>query len=317
MYTQKQIDQIINGIVQLSDSVRGAGLQRQAGLSSVPAPELEQWFEQTFDGPNGLKRIAYAFKEPLKIVMDYQGVGRRILKVDDMPVGEIPAYDKDIPEFAAVRMAQRGAPPQVEWELERLAIPTTKIMVNDKVDYEEIQIRRYPVFDRAKERTGIAIAIAEDREIFQLLETAALVGPNDSIDIGTDPFSKTAFAEAFGIITGNQLAAGAILMHPKDYADILTWNSTDLDQVTLNEIISTGAAGSIWNMPFIVSTKMPIGVAYAVTTPDKLGRIPERKPVELKIFDYVPKAHYAFMAWEQVGFGCHNTQGVVKIYRSA
>jgi hypothetical protein len=43
---------------------------------------------------------------------------------------------------------------------------------------------------------------------------------------------------------------------------------------------------------------------------DKLGRIPERKSVEVKVIDWPVDNRYIISGWEMVGFGLHNTGGI-------
>jgi hypothetical protein len=96
----------------------------------------------------------------------------------------------------------------------------------------------------------------------------------------------------YGYLTAKQLAPGAYLLNPLTFAEILKWDSTDLDQVSLNVVIETGSFGVLFGTRLIVSTRIPANRIYLVTTPDKLGRIPERKAVEVKIFDNIPANQY-------------------------
>ena len=64
--------------------------------------------------------------------------------VDELPQGEIPQYDLDIPEFGAVRIAGRGIPPIHEANIKRIQIPTWSLSVNEVIKWEDITIRRYP-----------------------------------------------------------------------------------------------------------------------------------------------------------------------------
>jgi len=294
----------------------GSQLLKKASVSVVPTiDEKERVFNALLQGPNGLKRIAFAMQVPLKDRLDYVAVGRKLLLIDELPQGEVPQYDLDIPEFGAVKIAARGAAPIVEANIKRVEFPTFPISVNTEVAWEEIQIRRYPAFDRAKERAAIANAIAEDLEIFRLITRAAQVGPNP-ITGGAAPFARNVWVDMFATLTSNQLAPGAYLMHPRRFADILKFSSTEIDQVSLNVIVETGQFGVLHGTRLIVSTKLSDQSLWLVTTPDKLGRIPERKAVEIKVWDNVPQQRYDIVSWEQIGMGIHNTGGVVQYNRT-
>lgn len=316
----KAKDQLLENIVKLVQKQSGGAMGAMTRKASVEVGNIapgqkEELFNFLFTGPNGLKRVAYAMQGPLKELLDYHGLGRRLLKVDPIPQGEIPVYDKDISEFASVRVANYGAPPQVETRVKRILFPTMQLARNARVPYEDIQIRRYPIFDRAKERIAISMAIAEDREIFNLLNVASLVGPNDPVALGTDDFlARSCFARAFGVLASNQLQPAQVVMHPLKYSNLLEYTQDEIDQVTLNATTETGSIGVFMGLQLLVSTKLPDpDVVFMTTTPDKLGRIPLRKELEVKVFDNAPKISFNIVGWELIGFGIHNSYGVVRI----
>ena len=312
--SQGSKDSLLQSIISVIEQETGKSpLERSASVGEV-APEVkERIFSSLFQGPNGLKRVAFAMQKPLKTKLDYVAVGRKILMPDELPQGEVPLYDKDISEFAAVIVGANGQPPIVEAspQIKRLMFPTFPITVDETIKWEEIQVRRYPAFDRAKERASIAGAIAEDINVFGLLEKAAEVGPNE--ELTGNRVSRGILADAKGIIGENQLIPGAIIMNPRQFADVEKWGSDELDQVSLNTITETGSFGSMLGVKLIVSTRVPVGTVYVVTTPDKLGRMPIRKSPEVHVFNNIPNTQFDIVVWSQLGFGIHNTHGVVKI----
>jgi hypothetical protein len=254
-------------------------------------------------------KLTEMMQVPLKNRLDYVAIGRnRMILVDEIPQGEVPIYDLDIPEFGAVTIASRGEPPHFQANIKRLQFPTFPLTIDHELKWEEIQIRRYPAFDRAKERVAISMAIAEDDLIISTLATAVKNGPNTPFTASS--VTRYAIADAFKQILSNQLIVGGIAMNPAQYADILKWNTSDLDQVSVNTIIETGLFGSIFGSRMMVSTRIPAGTVYVFTTPDKLGRLPERKGVEVKIFDNIPRAQYDIVGFEQIGIGVHNCAGI-------
>ncbi|MHA1303729.1 MAG: hypothetical protein ACTSPI_08510, partial [Candidatus Heimdallarchaeaceae archaeon] len=260
--SQDQKDSLLRSIVSVIEKETGKSpLSRQAS-AEVSDEVKERIFSSLFNGPNGLKRVAFAMQKPLKTRLDYVAVGRKILLPDELPQGEPPLYDKDIPEFAAVVVGAHGAPPIVEasQQIKRIMFPTFPITIDETINWEEIQVRRYPAFDRAKERAAISSAIAEDLNVFAVLEKAAEVGPNETLT--GNRVSRAILADAKGIIGSNQLIAGAIIMNPLQYADIEKWQSDELDQVSLNTITETGMFGSILGVKLIVSTRIPVGTVY-------------------------------------------------------
>jgi hypothetical protein len=139
------------------------------------------------------------------------------------------------------------------------------------------------------------MAIAEDDNIFAVIEAAAQLAPDSGgTNRGGAVVAKSHLAAMYGVIASRQLVPGAYVMHPLTYADILNFNSDTLDQVSLNVILETGQFGVIFGTRLIVSTRVPQtsaavsnGIVYLVTTPDKLGRIPEVKsgPISERVFE--------------------------------
>jgi hypothetical protein len=293
------------------------GIDVKAGSPVVPTNalrELESMFEQELQRPDGLRRIAFAMHPVLKRRLDYHAIGRNnVLLVDEITTGDVPFYDVDLPEVGAVFVAGRGEPIRVTSNVTRIQFPTSALPIVHSVNYEELSVRRYPVFDRAKERAAIAVAIGEDDAILGLngvMDAASNVGPNSVVSAAT--LSRFVIAELGKRIVNNQLIFASVIMHPVQYAETWKWSANELDQVTLNKVTETGALGRIFNANLMLSTRVDRDRVYALTTPDKFGRLPERKAVEVKVFDNVPHMRYDILAWEQVGFGVFNTAGVAR-----
>ena len=308
-------------------------LARKASVNASATPvsmeAKEQKFNMYWNAPGGYQRIAFALSGPLKTRLDYVGVGRKLLMVDTIPTGDIPVYDMDMPEFGAVKIAARGQAPVFEQGIKRIGIPTFEVTVNEVIKKQELAVRKYPVFDRAKERAAIAMAIAEDDMIFDLVKSAAVKNPNPTTmatyGSASTSITKADFAEMFGDITERQLIAKTYLLGAKTYADILKWNSQDLDPVSLNIQLETGNFGSIFGVRAIARLDKNYGYdangknqqpVFTLTTPDKLGRLPERKAVEVSIFDNIPKLQYDIIPYEIIGMGIYNCAGVSGRVRS-
>lgn len=304
-------DALIESIISLVR--KSEGFKKEASKEEVGTLTLDQkeaYFNKLWNSPKGLQKVAYAMTGPFKIMLDYNGIGRKLLKVDPIPQGEFPIYDKDIPEFASVVAASHAAPPMIDATSKRVEIPTFKLAVNGKVDFEEIVVRRYNFFDREKTRVAISLAIAEDRQIFGLLSKAAAVGPNAGV---SGALGRATVADAMAIIAGNQLQPATLVMNPTRFAQLQKLGSSDIDPVTLNTIVNTGSIGSFMGLNVLASTKLVGNDVYLTTTPDKLGIIPVRKEAEIGIFNNQPHFCYNVCGWEVIGFGILNTYGIVKI----
>jgi hypothetical protein len=302
-------------MVSASEQAQAFGIDVKAESMTVPTNALaSQIIENMIHTPDGLRKLAFTMHEVLKQRLDYHAIARNnVLVVDEIPTGDVPFYDLDIPEFGAVFLAGRGEPIAVQANVKRIQFPTSAVAALQGVPYEDITIRRYPLFDRAKERVAIAIAITEDDAIIGvggIVETAAAVGPNTVVVAPS--LTRNVLAELWKRITRNQLQVGAYVMHPVQYAEMLKWSANELDQVTLNRQIETGLIGGYYGVPLLISNRVNEGKIFAITTPDKFGRLPERKQVEVKIFDHAPKLRFDILGWEQIGIGVYNTPGVAE-----
>ncbi len=325
-FNRRQRDTFVDSLIAQSSQVddggqglniqAGAGVDVQATSPSAPigafADQKERIFSAEFNRPNGLQRIAFAMHPTLKNRLDYHAIGRNnILVVDEINTGDVPFYDVDLPENTSVFLAGRGEPTRVQAGSKRFQLPTSSLSRIQQVSYEEIPIRRFPIFDRAKERVAISIAIGEDDAILGVggvVDIASQVGPNTPV-VGTT-LNRLVIADAGGQILDRQLQVGAILMHTSKYKDVWKWSQNELDQVSLNKLIAPGYIGTYLGARLLISTRVPRDKVFIITTPDKLGRLSERKAVEVKIFDNVPNQAYDILGWELIGLGIYNPAGV-------
>ena len=311
--TKKQKEAVLDAIVRTASTFNQEGVDVTAA-SPVAGAGLAQLVEQELGRPGGMNRVAFAMHPVLKNRLDYLAIGRQnLLVLDEITTGDVTVYDLDIPEYGAVATAGRGEPVQFFSNVTRFAVPTGDLSAVQQVQYGDVVTRRYPLFDRAKERVAIAMAIAEDDAILGaggVVDVAA--GKSVNGTISSSNVNRYLFADLYGKIVQNQLAIKSYLMHPILYAQILKWSANELDQVSLNHVIETGTVGSLLGQQLLLSTRVDKTKIYGLTTPDKLGRLPERKAVEVKVFDDVLKLRFAIMGWEHVGFTVWNTSGVAQ-----
>jgi len=148
----------------------------------------------------------------------------------------------------AVAIGARGTPPMMEGNFRRILINTYSITVKSSLHYEELPIRRFPVFDRMKERVAISMAIKEDDQILTLLEDgltqSIAAGYDQTVTNSTAELSKANILSIYGMLLSNGLTPGAFVTHPMRYASgILSFGQADIDQASLNVIIETGQFG--------------------------------------------------------------------------
>lgn len=313
--TAEQLQDIITTAMEKGTNPNSneGSLKKKASLTLTERDQLVQTMLNDPSG-RGLRRIAYAMTEPLRKKLDYVGIGRKFLMTDLIPQGAAPYYDGDFDEVLGTKLGARGNPPTIESWSTRTEIPTFEIATVRSIKYAEINIRRFDVLNRAKDRAAMELKLAEDTEIFSVLDTAATASGNDTAISGD--ITRSALAESFSDIENNRLLVGNILMNPTSFKGIRKFNRDDLDQVNFQSLLETGLLGSIFGTPIYVSTLVSATKIYIMTRKEQFGRIPIRYDVEIKPFDFPPERAIFFSIYENLGVAVYNNDGIATITRS-
>jgi len=107
---------------------------------------------QALQTESGLKRIAANMANPVRFKLDYKGIFRKFVIVEQMPDGVPLIWDKDLPLVPAVKVGKGGSPRIIEMRGKRVEVTAFEIAARVKVPYEELFTRRYRALDRAKDR---------------------------------------------------------------------------------------------------------------------------------------------------------------------
>lgn len=93
--------------------------------------------------------------------LDYKGIFRKFVIVEQMPDGVPLIFDKDLPAVPAVKVGKGGSPRMIEMRGKRVELTAFEIAARVKVPYEELFTRRYRALDRAKDRQHKATLIVK------------------------------------------------------------------------------------------------------------------------------------------------------------
>ena len=76
---------------------RVVGHDYSSGICNRCGKKNNYWkINNALSSSSGLLKIAKAMASPLKVPLDYKGIGRKLFKVDNLPSDEPPVYDKDL-----------------------------------------------------------------------------------------------------------------------------------------------------------------------------------------------------------------------------
>jgi hypothetical protein len=76
-------------------------LRRGRRVRSVITADREAMIAQALDSPEGRDTLAQAMIEPIRRSMDYQGIGRSLLMVDELPTGAYARYERELGQRVA------------------------------------------------------------------------------------------------------------------------------------------------------------------------------------------------------------------------
>lgn len=283
--------------------------------SSVPTytdEQREQLLQSALMTQQGKIALGQAMANPIRRRLDYQGVGRKALKVDPLPQGALPVYDKDI-TVEAVVVSSNGSAPESRIQGDRVTVPEFEIVANPTVRIAEVKRRRFNVIDRAQQKARQMIQAQEDANIFQALDVASTI--ENTATTLTGELNKIELLTMKEEIDRWDLVTSKYFMHIRQFTNILNWESaggtnSQVDPVTQREVLQTGLFGHIWGADIIVSRVVPVGTVYACADPEFVGVMPIRQDIEVIPADEPKLLKLGWVVSEIVGVGILNPRGV-------
>lgn len=279
-------------------------------MSELTNDQKEYLISKALETEEGRVALAQAMANPIRISLDYQGVGRKLLVVDPLPQGALPVYDKDVDARAFV-ISKRGQVPDQVIEADRIQVPTFEIVSYPQVRFSQVKERRFNVIDRAQQRAKSDIMAVEDAEIFNLLDAAA--DSVNGVTISTGGLTRTALTQAFREIEKHDLVVTKIVMNASAFADIRAWGQNEFDPVTQHEVLQTGLFGHIWTADILISKKVPMNTVYVLADPEFVGVMPIRQDVQVIPADKPEELRLGWVIYEEIGLAVVNSLAIAKI----
>jgi len=291
-------------------------------VSNLFTEEEKTHLINKFASPNVRLAIGQAMASPLKTFLEYKGVMRRALKVDPMAPGAVPIYDRDTEEISAEAIASQSAITQTKIIGERIMVPVFEIAANPTIKLREVKIRRFNIIDRIQVRTRQFMQEAEDATIINLLNTASTL-VNSAISVNTS--TSGTGANSLGYIQRKDLVKLAREIEQHDlfavsmffsiyrYADIKQWGTTELDLVTMKQVIDTGLVAQLHGQNIYVTKKMAHNTVLCTSDPDYVGVMPVYQDIEVIPADLPWETAFGWAFTELIGMTVFNPKGVSKL----
>jgi len=274
------------------------------------ANKRESALAQALQTESGIRRIAANMANPVRFKLDYKGIFRKFVIVEQMPDGVPLIFDKDLPAVPAVKVAKGGSPRMIEMRGKRVELFAFEIAARVKVPYEELFTRRYRALDRAKDRLIEGIELREDLIGFALINTASTLVNTPVTTAGQ--FDRNLLAKMFTPIEANRLPVASVLMSPSATQGIRRLEFQDLDQVGMQEVRETGYLGNYWGADFYVSDQIPAGTAYTMASPKFFGWMPIRKDTDVIPADDPDNLRLGFVGYELLAITIFNALGAMQ-----
>lgn len=280
-------------------------------MAALTSEQKEFLIAQALESPEGKNALAQAMSNPIRMSLDYQGVGRKLLMVDPLPQGALPVYDKDVDAKAFV-ISKRGQVPDQIIEGDRVQIPTFEIASYPQIRFSQVKERRFNLIDRAQTRAKSDIMAQEDEAIFGLIDTASTAANPATVCTGGE-LTKKALKDGFKEVEKHDLIVSKVVMNAQTFADIRGWGRDEFDPVTQYETLQTGLFGHIWTADILISKKVPLNTVYVLADPEFVGVMPIRQDIQVIPADDPKSLRLGWVVYEEVGFAVVNAMGVSKI----
>lgn len=271
----------IDKIAAILDGVNDGSFQVEASYGEdMGVAEGDAIVREAFSDPTseGFRQVGQALLNPIKEVIDYEGLARKVLTPRTVKAGDVVRYDKDVFVNAWV-IAEDGQTPESVVDATYFYPPEFEVTANPSIELKDKHRAQFDILARTADRARQAIEHREDTALVNLLQTAGNV-------VNTTSFYATlnmAALEALRYqVERHRLTCDKFIIHRREVSDMVNVLRTQIDPVTQRELIMAGYLGSILNAMIVTTAGtntfeiLQPGQAIAVTSPEYLGGMPVR-----------------------------------------
>lgn len=242
--------------------------------------ESDAILREAFADPSseGFRQVGQGLLNPIKEVIDYEGLARKVFAPRTVKSGEVVRYDKDVYVQGWV-IAEDGQTPQSVSEGRYIYPPEFEVTAFPTIEIKDKYRAQYDILARIQDRARMAIEYQEDLALMNLLTAGANV-------TNTTTFFTTLNLAALESlryqIERHRLICDKYIIHRQEVSDLVNTLSTQVDPVTQRELIMAGYIGTVLNAMIITTSGtqtyeiLQPGHVVAVTAPEYLGGMPIR-----------------------------------------
>ena len=276
-YSNQEALQKIAGIVDFMHS--GAYQVEEQGVFEKTA-EDEALIRQAFADPSGesFARVGQALLNPIKEVIDYEGLARKCLVPRTVKAGEVVRYDKDV-FVTSWQIGEDAETAESVVEGSYFYPSEFEITAYPSIEFKDKHRAQYDILARVQDRARQSIEHSEDVAMVNLLQAAGNA-VNNTVFFAT--LNLAAFESLRYEIEQHRLVADKLVIHRQELSDIVNTLSTQVDPVTQRELIMAGYIGSLLNMKIVTTAGtqsfeiLEPGEVIALVDGEYLGGMPIR-----------------------------------------
>lgn len=248
-----------------------------AGSFDIQAQMRTQTIIQALHDPMGVAIVGQQMVNPVRELLDFEGIARRMLPVRPVKQGETVRYDKD-PYTVAYTLGRDQQVPESRVRASFVFPTPQEIAELVTIELRDLYTVGYDIMARAQDRGRQAMEFREDKVLIGFFERA--VQSRKKIVYFTQ--LNLAAVEAIRYqVERDRIPADKLLINRRELQDIVSVISSEVDPITQRELVMAGYLGNILNMPVLTSAGpdgkfevVPPGTVYCVTAPQFLGGLP-------------------------------------------
>jgi hypothetical protein len=249
---------------------------------------------------------------PIKAMIDFEGISRKIFRERMLNTGEFYRVPKDI-RATAYTVGQGGQGIATSLNTDWIVPEEVEINSFPMVDLSDLYLINFDVLERLQETARQEIQLQEDRLAMNLITQAAAY-PNQVANFGQ--VSLAVFSNLQYQVERHRLAVDKFLINRQELNDIKSIVSGAVDMVTQREIILAGYMGNVYGAKIFVAAGIgaeeviQAGNMYAVTAPEYLGEMVIRTELFSEPVNGLATQSFkkGFAFYEKIGFVLPNTR---------
>lgn len=278
--SNKEALEKIAAILEGADSGTFDVMRRSASMGDLASPDAEPILREAFSDSSseGFRLVGQGLLNPIKEVIDYEGLARKLWAPRTVKAGEVVRYDKD-PFVTGWVIAEDGQTPQSVVEGRYIYPPEFEVTTYPSLEIKDQFRAQFDILARTQDRARQAIEYQEDLAAINILTAGGNL-------VNTTTFFATLNVAALeGMryqIERHRLICDKFIINRQEVSDLINTVTGQVDPVTQRELFMAGYIGTFLNAMIVTTAGtntyeiLPRGSAIAVTAPEYLGGMPIR-----------------------------------------